>query len=25
VLSQVCDRLPPAICQLIGSDPLGGE
>lgn len=25
VLTQVCDRLPPAICQLIGSDPLGGN
>ena len=25
LLNRVCDRLPPAICQLIGSDPLGGD
>lgn len=25
ILTDVCDRLPPAICQLIGSDPLGGS
>ncbi len=25
VLQDICDRLPPAICALIGTDPLGGE
>lgn len=25
ILQDVCDRLPPAICQLIGTDPLGGN
>lgn len=25
VLADVCDRLPQAICQLIGTDPLGGN
>ncbi|KAA1416360.1 MCE family protein [Nocardioides humilatus] len=25
VLNQICDQLPPAICQLIGTDPLGGN
>ncbi|MDZ5620501.1 MCE family protein [Nocardioides sp. HM23] len=24
-INQVCDRLPPAICQLFGTDPLGGN
>ncbi|PWN03688.1 hypothetical protein DJ010_06280 [Nocardioides silvaticus] len=25
ILQDVCDRLPPAICALIGSDPTGGR
>ncbi len=25
VVNQVCDRLPPAICQLFGSDPTGNN
>jgi len=25
ILGDVCDQLPPAICQLIGTDPLGGN
>ena len=25
VLTQLCDKLPPQICQLIGTDPLGGN
>jgi len=25
ILSDICDQLPPAICALIGSDPLGGN
>ncbi len=24
-LNEICDQLPPAICQLIGTDPLGGN
>jgi ABC-type transporter Mla subunit MlaD len=23
ILTDICDQLPPAICQLIGTDPLG--
>ena len=25
VLRSICDRLPPAICNLLGTDPLGGN
>ena len=25
ILQDICDRLPPAICALFGTDPLGGN